>query len=259
MLADGEDLDVRVAHELHVGRQLVGQLAVAEPAIVVVGDAHPRAEVDFVDGDRRIVGMSPAAPRQPFVVLPAVTAQVPHSRRGIGAHFGGKRVGVGLDDPVALVVRLEGELVESALSDAGDEALPDAGRALLVKEERAGLPAVEVADNRYFAGVRGPDREVGAGQSVLLGEMRSELFVGAVVRPLGPKMEVELRQEGRASRTDRSHRAVLSSVDARGDWCGYSRKNAAEVQRLRRIIHRGERKERRDKPKTGEGDGRHVT
>ena len=49
MLHDGHQFDVRVAHLLHVGNQLVGQFAIGEPAISFVGFAAPGAEVNFVN------------------------------------------------------------------------------------------------------------------------------------------------------------------------------------------------------------------
>ena len=49
MLHDGQQLDVREAHLLDVGNQLVGQFAVGEPAIAFL--AAPGAQMDFVDGN----------------------------------------------------------------------------------------------------------------------------------------------------------------------------------------------------------------
>ena len=53
MLHDGQQFDVGVAEILHVGNELIGEFAIAEPAIVVFGNAAPGAEMDFVNGDRR--------------------------------------------------------------------------------------------------------------------------------------------------------------------------------------------------------------
>ena len=51
MLHDGEQFDVGVAKAFHVGNELVGEFAVAEPAIAIFRDAPPRAEMNFVDTD----------------------------------------------------------------------------------------------------------------------------------------------------------------------------------------------------------------
>ncbi len=49
MLHDGHQLDVRVAHLLDVGNQLIGEFAIGEPAISVVASSPPRAEMHFVN------------------------------------------------------------------------------------------------------------------------------------------------------------------------------------------------------------------
>jgi len=49
VLHDGEQFDVRVAEIFYVGDELVGKLAVGEPAIAVFGDTTPGAEMDFVN------------------------------------------------------------------------------------------------------------------------------------------------------------------------------------------------------------------
>ena len=49
MLADRQQLDVRVAHLLAVVDQLVGQLAIGEPAVMRFAAAPPTAEMHLVD------------------------------------------------------------------------------------------------------------------------------------------------------------------------------------------------------------------
>src|SRR5271154_7549475 len=51
MFADGQELDMGEAEIAHIGRQLLGQLAIAQPFIVAL--APPRAEMDLVDRHRR--------------------------------------------------------------------------------------------------------------------------------------------------------------------------------------------------------------
>src|SRR5882724_813445 len=51
MLHDGEQFDMCVAEIFDVGDELVAQFAVAQPPIVIFGDAAPGTEMDFVDGD----------------------------------------------------------------------------------------------------------------------------------------------------------------------------------------------------------------
>ena len=51
MFHDGEQFDVRIAEVFDVRYELLAQLAVAQPAIVVFRRAAPGAQMDFVDGD----------------------------------------------------------------------------------------------------------------------------------------------------------------------------------------------------------------
>ena len=46
-----EQLDVGVAEIFYIGDELIGEFAIREPAIVLLGDAAPGTEMDFVDGD----------------------------------------------------------------------------------------------------------------------------------------------------------------------------------------------------------------
>ena len=48
---------MREAEAVHVTGQLRGQLAVAERPVALFGDAHPGAEMNFVDGNGRVRGI----------------------------------------------------------------------------------------------------------------------------------------------------------------------------------------------------------
>ena len=52
MLHDGKKFDVGETGIVHVIRQLHGQFAVSQPAVVLFRHASPRTEVNFVDGNR---------------------------------------------------------------------------------------------------------------------------------------------------------------------------------------------------------------
>ena len=73
MLGDRQALDVREAHVLHVGDQLVGELVIGEEAVAVL--APPRAEMHLVDRDRRGERLALAGAR-------AIQSPSPHSWRG---------------------------------------------------------------------------------------------------------------------------------------------------------------------------------
>ena len=96
MLADRQQLDVRVAHLLAVLDQLMGQLAVAQPAAGIVAGPPPTAQVDLVERQRLLQPVGLAALAHPLGVVPVVAVQVDHLRGGPRRHFGAEAERVGL-------------------------------------------------------------------------------------------------------------------------------------------------------------------
>ena len=64
VLADRQQLQVRVAHLLAIIDQLMGQLAIAQPAVGIVAGPPPTAQVDFVERQRLLqpVGLAAGGP-----------------------------------------------------------------------------------------------------------------------------------------------------------------------------------------------------
>ena len=84
MLRDRQELDVGVAHVVNVIGQAVGQFPIGQPAVALSGVAHPRSEMDFINGDGRGERVASAAMGHPFFIVPTVTRQIPYFRRGFG-------------------------------------------------------------------------------------------------------------------------------------------------------------------------------
>ena len=66
---------MRITHLLHVGNQLIGDLAIGEPAIAFFRNAPPGAEMDFVDGDRLGQPFAFPARLHPCIIVPAVAVE----------------------------------------------------------------------------------------------------------------------------------------------------------------------------------------
>ena len=195
VLADRQQLDVRVAHLLAVLDELRGQLAVAQPAARVARIAPPTAEVHFVDRHRRVERVVLAAAwrstrrRSTGSVSRSVTMLA--VRGGTSA---AKPYGIALLDDVPAAV-LDRELVVRALADAGDEQFPHAAGDVLAHRVAAAIPDVEVADDADALGVRRPDGEVHAGDAVDRAQVRAEPLVAPPMRAFAEQVQVVVGQQ----------------------------------------------------------------
>ena len=121
-----EELNVGEPHLLAVPRELRSEFAVGQPAVAVFGHAAPRADVHLVGGHRSVERVVLHLAVHPISVGPG---EVPRPDDGGGAR-GSFRVegeGVGFLDLVSTVAGLDPVFVLRSLTDAGDEAFPDAG------------------------------------------------------------------------------------------------------------------------------------
>ena len=193
MLHHRQQLDVREAEVGDVVAELVGELAVRERAVALERVAPPRAEVHLVDRHRRAQRVGRAARRSSHCSSRQTCFGVPDDGRVRGRHLGVERDRVALQAQPA-VLRAELELVLRALLDAGDEQLPDPGRAERAHRVQPPVPGVEVADDRDRARVRRPDGERGADDAVDLADVRAEPLVEVLVAALHREVEVELAE-----------------------------------------------------------------
>ena len=196
MLGGRHQLHVSEAHLLAVLGELRGRVGVGEPAIGL-GRAAPRAEMHLIDRDRSFAGMLDAARAHPPSIAPAVAVEFVDLAGGPRADFAGEPVGVGLFRFVAARVGADEVLIDFALADVGDKYFPDAGDAAGGHLVGGSIPAVEIAYDEDFAGVRRPDGKADAGRALVLGEMSAELLVTAVVRPFAEQMQIELCEKRR--------------------------------------------------------------
>ena len=75
MLHDGEQLDVRIAEVFDIWNELVAEFVVVEPAIVIFRHAAPGAEMNFVNGNRRLKPVFLRTMRNPIGVVPFVVIE----------------------------------------------------------------------------------------------------------------------------------------------------------------------------------------
>jgi hypothetical protein len=91
MLAYRHQFQVRETQILDVRYQRIFQLFPGEKTVVLFRLASPRAEMDFVSGDRRIQAVGGFAPQ----IAREDLGQVGDDRCGGGAQFGCEGVGIG--------------------------------------------------------------------------------------------------------------------------------------------------------------------
>ena len=208
MLGQGHELDVRKAHLLDVGDQLVGQLAVAQALT-------PRARVDLVDGHGAGVDVAILARLHPLLVPPGVEVVGDHRGRG-GRNLRGARERIGLLEPVA-TRPLDLELVARPHGDVGNEDLPHARGSQRTHRRRGAIPVVKLADNAHRARVGRPHGKGGAGGlAQLVGvscHVRAENLPQVLVAALGDQVGVHLAQGRQEAVGIVAHRRVFAVGD----------------------------------------------
>ena len=161
--------------------------------------------MNLVDGDRLVETLAFGARGDPFLVVPGKIGDVPHDRGRLGPQLRGEAVGVGLLNEIAVVAALDLELVDFALTEIGDEELPDPGRAAVAHGVAPAVPMIEVANHADSLGVGCPDGEMNAAKTVMRPDVGAQSFVVAIVRPLAPADEDRSRSAAARRRKDRQN------------------------------------------------------
>ena len=235
VLREGQNLDVRVAHLLHVGDELLREVVVgvegaalrgegvagAGPGAVLarlslrlVAVALPAAKMHFKDVERALEHRALSALRHPLLVLPGIARDVGSAGGGSRGQLGKEGIRIGLVELLA-VVRDEEELIELARNDAGNETFPHVAGLGLGEGARGLVPIVEVADHVDRLHVRGPHGEVIArGSGRRLGRVGAELLVAA--EPVAVSEQIYIVITEIKAAIEGVHRTLLSLIPCRG-------------------------------------------
>ncbi len=143
----------------------------------------------FVDGDRAVERLPPAPVRHPFMVFPVI-AQIPHPGCLPGRRLGGKGERIGFVDLITLLPGCNVVFVERARADTGDEAFPYPRPVSGIKGHGLLVPAAEIPHDGDPLCVRRPDRKIRARDSTHGADVRSKLFIEAVMRTFVVEMEI---------------------------------------------------------------------
>src|SRR5208282_5992583 len=146
MLHDRKQFDVGETELIDVIGQAGRDLAVAERTVLLFGDAHPGAEVNLIYGHRRVQRVYGCAFLQKGSVSPGVV-EIPDDRSRARRLLREKSHRIRLFNLVTELGRVDVELVQPALFDAGDETFPDSRRTARLQEMGLRVPAIEVSDH----------------------------------------------------------------------------------------------------------------
>src|SRR6266853_3445800 len=158
MLHDREQFDVCESELIYVVGEAGRDLAISKRTVVLFGDAHPGAEVNFVDGHWCVQRVGGCALFEKGSVAPGV-AEIPDYGSGARRFFGEQSYWVSFLSPGGVMRGVEMELVQRALVDTGDKTFPDSRRAASLELMRLRVPTIEAADHRHAAGIGSPDAE----------------------------------------------------------------------------------------------------
>src|SRR5689334_4154004 len=123
--------------------------------------------MELIDRPGAAEGVGGGAALHPLCILPRV-GEIPHHRGRARRKLGAERVRIALVDGMTAVARDYVVLIEGARANTFQHALPDARGILARAQPRsAAPPVIEIADDRYGAGVRRPHRKAGSARGVL--------------------------------------------------------------------------------------------
>ena len=193
MLGDRQKFDMGETEIADIGRQLVGELAIGQPAAAFVRSPPPGAEMHFVDRDRRIAARcSPPAPAPDA----CDRLSVDDDRRRLGTQLGGKRDRIGFQRQQFAVAPENLELVSVSGRDRRHEDFPEAVAAH-AHGVAAAVPKIEIADDADALRIGRKHSERDARDAIEHERMRAELVIELEMRALAQQIQIEIGQDRR--------------------------------------------------------------
>ena len=162
MLRNAHQLYVRVSHIFHILHDRIRELAICiESFILASRMPHPGTHMNFIDG-HRVHLVVPGLPAfHPCAVRPFQIGDIRHPGSGSRPQLRIVCKWIRLEDPFALL-RLDAELIQSALLYTRHKTGVDPERFLAVHIVGLKIPAVKVAHYGNPAGMRRPHCKIDA-------------------------------------------------------------------------------------------------
>ena len=188
MLADRHQLDVVEPHLLHVGHEIVRQLAeIIETPVPV---PLPGSGMNLIHAQRLMQPVAAGALFLPGSIAPLISIQLDYPACRSGSHLKTQAIRIRLGEHFARIAIAYFELVVLAQTDVRHEDLPHAGTAQRAHRIDAAIPAVEIAHHADALGVRRPHRKAHTPHPVALHVMRAEHAVSLLQTAFGKKIEI---------------------------------------------------------------------
>ncbi len=203
MLHHRQQFDVGKVHALSVVGEARRYLTIVQRAIAFLRNPHPGTQMDFVDGNRCMQGISPFAILHPVMIGPLIF-EIPYHGSGARRFFMQDPERVCLVDYESVVPRNDVKLINGSFGHSGDEPLPNARTLANPKGMGERIPPIKAANDAYRARVRSPHAEAGARLVADRSKMGSQLLVCAIITPLVEKIKILLSQKSHFSATSRS-------------------------------------------------------
>ncbi len=189
MFTDRQQFQMGKAHFHRVRDQLLFQLFVAQPE-VVISMAAPGSKMHFVNGDRFIkaVGLLTRLGHLHFF------RQTADHGGGLRTHLCFKRIRIGFQPELA--VRINNFVfVELAIHCAGNKQFPHAVFAAKAHRMTAAIPKVELTDHGNALRIRRPQDKPRSGHAINHGAVRAHGFIRAQVRAFRQQPGLHILQE----------------------------------------------------------------
>src|SRR5579871_2688868 len=177
MLADGQELDMRIAHLFDIGWQFLRQFFIRKKAPAFFCAAAPGTQVHFINRQRSVKRLAFFAAVQPVGILPLILVQIEDNRGSCRAHFGIEAVWVGALGVIALEVRDNGILITFTHAKVRDKEFPNAAIVAALHGMPSPIPLIEIADDADALRARCPDDKMHPLDAIYLAWVRAHLLV----------------------------------------------------------------------------------
>src|ERR1700730_16157933 len=162
----------------------------------------------FVNADRALWPIFPAAGFHPLGVTPLVTLEVVNEGCSRCSMLAKERKGITLEQKCPGMCA-DLEFVMRTFADAGNEQFPDACAEESAHRMHPAITLVEIPHHAHPLRIRRPNCEIHAGITVNFAHVRAELVVNLPVLPFAEEMQINLTHD-RSIAVGIAHRAVRS-------------------------------------------------